>query len=92
MAASIASLPSLAFQPDEAVEKGFVRILEQLAGCAAVIAPRSPRKLADSVHNARVLIKRLRAYLWFAKPAFFIRIDAGEIVFPGSLPSPGRPA
>lgn len=70
MAASIASLPSLAFQPDEAVEKGFVRILEQLAGCAAVIAPRSPRKLADSVHNARVLIKRLRAYLWFAKPAF----------------------
>jgi len=70
MAASIASLPSLAFQPDEAIEKGFVRILEQLAGCAAVIAPRSPRKLADSVHNARVLIKRLRAYLWFAKPAF----------------------
>jgi len=70
MAASIASLPSLVFQPDEAVEKGFVRILEQLAGCAAVIAPRSPRKLADSVHNARVIIKRLRAYLWFAKPAF----------------------
>ena len=70
MAASIAIPPSLAFHPNEAVEKGFVRILEQLAGCVAVIVPRSPRKLADSVHNARVLIKRLRAYLWFAKPVF----------------------
>ena len=70
MATSIAILPSLAFHPNEAVEKGFVRILEQLAGCVAVIVPRSPRKLADSVHNARVLIKRLRAYLWFAKPVF----------------------
>ena len=70
MATSIAILPPLAFHPNEAVEKGFVRILEQLAGCVAVIVPRSPRKLADSVHNARVLIKRLRAYLWFAKPVF----------------------
>jgi CHAD domain-containing protein len=70
MAASIAIPPSLAFHPNEAVEKGFVRILEQLAGCTAMIVPRSPRKLADSVHNARVLIKRLRAYLWFAKPVF----------------------
>ena len=69
MAASIAIPPSLTF-PNEAVEKGFVRNLEQLAGCAAVIVPRSSRKLADSVHNARVLIKRLRAYLWFAKSAF----------------------
>ncbi len=70
MAASIAVPPFLVFHPNEAAAEGFVRILEQLAGRAAGIVPRSPRKLADSVHNARVLIKRLRAYLWFAKPAF----------------------
>jgi CHAD domain-containing protein len=70
MVASLAVPPSLAFHPNEAVEKGLVRILERLAGCTAEIVPHSPRKLSDSVHNTRVLIKRLRALLWFARPAF----------------------
>ena len=70
MASSIANQSSLVFQPNEAVEKGLVRVLKQLASCAASTAQNSGEKLSNSVHDTRVLVKRLRALLWFAQSAF----------------------
>ena len=68
MAPSIVNRPSFAFHPHEAVEKGFIRILEQIAALVVIVSQHSQGKLSNSVHNTRVLIKRLRALLWFASP------------------------
>jgi len=68
MTPSIVNRPCFAFHPHETVGKGFTRILEQMASLAVVVAQDSQGKLSDSVHNTRVLIKRLRALLWFASP------------------------
>ena len=68
MTPSIVNRPCFAFHPHETVEKGFMRILKQMAALAVVVAQPSKGKLSDSVHNTRVLIKRLRALLWFASP------------------------
>jgi len=58
-----------AFQPDEKVEQGFVRVLGQLEIQVRATADfHGP--LSDSVHATRVLIKRLRALLWFARTVF----------------------
>jgi len=69
MAPSLVNRPSFAFHPHETVQKGFIRILEQMAALAVFVAQQSHAKLSDSVHKMRVLIKRLRALLWFAAPA-----------------------
>ena len=45
-----------------------MRILDQIAAQAAIVAQHSDGKLSTSVHNTRVLIKRLRAFLWFVSP------------------------
>jgi len=56
---------SFAFLPEETVKQGFVRLLGQLM----VEARRPPDETAsESVHEMRVLIKRVRALLWFANP------------------------
>lgn len=65
------SSPStFAFKPDEKVDQGFLRVLEQLTIQACRITRHSHSMVSDPVHDARVLIKRLRALLWFASPAF----------------------
>ncbi len=68
MTPSIVNHPFFAFHPHETVEKGFKRILEQMSALAVMVAQHSQEKLSDSVHSTRVLIKRLRALLWFASP------------------------
>jgi len=59
-----------AFQPDEKVNQGFVRVLEELGLHARLLTQNARGPLSESVHDARLLIKRLRALFWFAKPAF----------------------
>jgi CHAD domain-containing protein len=61
---------SFAFQPDENIEHGFVRVLGQLALQACRFTQHAHGKISESVHDTRVLIKWLRALLWFAGPAF----------------------
>jgi len=54
-----------AFRSNEKIDQGFIRILDLLA-----IETQRPRKtLPAAIHETRVLIKRFRALLWFAKPA-----------------------
>ena len=68
---SVISAPSpFAFQPDESIEHGFVRVLGQLALQARGLTQHAHGKLSESVHDTRVLIKCLRALLWFSGPAF----------------------
>ena len=65
------SVPSpFAFQPDEKVDRGFVRVLEELAIHARLLTQDSRGSSSESVHDTRVLIKRLRALLWFARSTF----------------------
>ena len=61
---------SFAFQPDENIERGFVRVLGQLALQARRLTQPAHGKISESIHDTRVLIKWLRALLWFAGPAF----------------------
>ena len=57
-----------AFQPNEKTKEGFMRILGEIAaqGNELTRAPSSP--MEQSIHKGRLLIKRLRALLWFARP------------------------
>ena len=60
----------LAFHPDEKVARGFVRVLGEMVIQARILARPSRRTSVESVHDMRLLIKRLRALLWLASPAF----------------------
>jgi CHAD domain-containing protein len=64
------SLPlHYAFAPHEKIDQGVVRILDEMSLCGQIVA-RGPRASLDElVHAGRLLIKRLRALLWFARPA-----------------------
>jgi CHAD domain-containing protein len=64
------ALSSFALQPDENIERGFVRVLGQLALQGRRLTQHAPGSISESVHDTRVLIKWLRALLWFAGPAF----------------------
>jgi CHAD domain-containing protein len=61
-------LSPFAFRPNEKVDQGFVRVLEELAIHARLSAQNAHGTLPESVHDTRVSIKRLRALLWFAGP------------------------
>jgi len=64
------SLPPLSYalHSDEKISHGFFRVLGELCAHAeALAAPRQP--MTNSIHDGRVLIKRTRALLWFARPA-----------------------
>ena len=50
------------------MERGFLRVLGQIAGEAKLLARRSDGDMAKSIHGGRILIKRTRALLWFARP------------------------
>jgi CHAD domain-containing protein len=58
------------FQPDETIKRGFLRMLDQRALQARCLVRRPHGPQPESVHETRVLIKWLRALLWFARPAF----------------------
>lgn len=57
------------FQPDERLDREFVRLLRAISARARGLARRSHKPVGESVHETRLLIKRLRALLWFARPA-----------------------
>ena len=57
------------FRPNEEPAKGFRRILERMAAQAKLAERLSSDASSDSVHKTRVLIKHLRALLWFAGAA-----------------------
>jgi CHAD domain-containing protein len=59
-----------AFQEDESLEVGFSRILAELSRRAKFLAINTTEPIDDRVHEGRLLIKRLRAMLWFARPAW----------------------
>jgi CHAD domain-containing protein len=54
---------------NEALRAGLVRILNAMGHDARYLAEQPESKLEKSVHDIRTLIKRLRAYLWFIRPA-----------------------
>jgi CHAD domain-containing protein len=57
-----------AFQPNEETREGFARILGEIAAQANELARHSSGPMEESIHKGRLLIKRLRALLWFARP------------------------
>jgi CHAD domain-containing protein len=63
---SSASFP-FAFRPRKKIDREFVRVLRQMANHTRALTRRSRRILPVSIHETRVLIKRCRALLWFAK-------------------------
>src|SRR3974390_1492550 len=69
MSSVFSELSSFAFKPGEKVDRGFVRVLGRLAIQARRIRQHAHGNLSESIHNTRVLIKWLRALLWFASPA-----------------------
>jgi CHAD domain-containing protein len=64
------SLPPLSYalHADEKISHGFFRVLGDLCTHAESLA-RSRRTMSELIHDGRVLIKRTRALLWFARPA-----------------------
>ena len=57
------------FPPDETARRGWVRVLSAISVRARGLARRSREPAAESIHDLRLLIKRVRALLWFARPA-----------------------
>lgn len=53
---------------DEAVSDGLLRILASASKVVRDLGKPGKKVLPDSVHALRVLIKRLRALLWFLRP------------------------
>lgn len=70
MASGPAVPANCAFRSGEKVEWEFLRLLGEMAIRTTRLANLSEGNLPESVHGTRVLIKRLRALLWFASPAF----------------------
>ena len=62
--------PPFTFQPDDEMGSGFVHVLDQMAIEAGKFLKSPGGAVSESVHGTRVLVKHLRALLWFASPAF----------------------
>ncbi len=58
-----------ALEPHEKIDQGVRRILDEISSCGQIVARGSPASLDELVHVGRLLIKRLRALVWFARPA-----------------------
>ncbi len=52
----------------EAIGTGLIRLLNSMGQSARDLTGQPPAKLSESIHQLRVLIKRLRALLWFIRP------------------------
>jgi CHAD domain-containing protein len=59
---------TFSFQSGEKISEGFFRVLKGIADRAQALI-ESDTAGAEPVHESRVLIKRTRALLWFARPA-----------------------
>jgi CHAD domain-containing protein len=67
----MSALPlTYAFQPDEKISRGFVRMLGEISVLARGLTQRAGEPAGELIHEGRLLIKRTRALLWFARPAF----------------------
>jgi CHAD domain-containing protein len=64
-----ASTLNYAFRPDEKIKEGFARILGEIAQQGSELGQVSSGPMEEPIHQGRLLIKRLRALLWFARPA-----------------------
>ncbi len=60
---------SFAFRPHENISNGYVRVLREISSRARVRGKSSRIPEVEAIHDVRVFIKRLRAMLWFARPA-----------------------
>ena len=58
-----------AFLPDEEISRGFVRILGEISSRGRDLTRHSSKPPDKLIHEGRLLIKRVRALLWFAHPA-----------------------
>lgn len=63
-----------AFQPDEKVRDGVVRLLGEISIRGRGLAGRSREPMGELIHKGRLLIKRVRALLWFARPALGLAV------------------
>ena len=72
-----ASPLNYAFQPNEEVKEGFLRILEEIAQRAGELTRVYSGSMEEPIHDGRLLIKRLRALLWFARPVLTDEVQAG---------------
>ncbi len=61
--------PRPVFRGNESQAKGFLRILKKVSADAKLASRSSSGTKSDPVHQTRILIKRLRALLWFAGSA-----------------------
>ncbi len=57
------------FRPQEDVRNGFGRLLTAISRRGRGLERHARRPLGDAIHELRLLIKRARALLWFARPA-----------------------
>jgi CHAD domain-containing protein len=60
---------SYVFERDEEVKEGFVRVLGGISARGQILTQASHEPTGELIHEGRVLIKRMRALLWFARPA-----------------------
>jgi CHAD domain-containing protein len=58
-----------AFQPHEKIKEGFVRMLGEISSRGQILTQPSREPTGELIHEGRLLIKRVRALLWFARPA-----------------------
>jgi len=67
---AISPLPPLSYalHADEKISHGFFRVLGEICARAKSL-PDASEPMPELIHEGRVLIKRMRALLWFAHPA-----------------------
>jgi CHAD domain-containing protein len=70
------ALPTLtyAFQPRKKIKPEFFRILGEIVAQGRGLARLSRGSVDEAIHDGRLLIKRTRALLWFARPALDLKI------------------
>ena len=64
------------FRVEEKAGDGVRRILGEMARQGKNVVRQSQRSPDESIHAARLIIKRMRALLWFAKPALGTKVYA----------------
>jgi len=63
------SSPPYALRHRESLRPGLIRILNTMGRDARKLSEMPENELGESIHGLRILIKRLRAYMWFLRPA-----------------------
>lgn len=64
-----------AFQPNEAISRGLVRVLGEISVQGRRLTQRSRKPAGELIHEGRLLIKRVRALLWFARPTLNLAVS-----------------